>query len=151
MIETTDYWLIDNKIIFKPKFNSSLGVYDHILSQCNELVFSNYDDVLICVETLNKYTNKYHKNFKTSKFYQKVQLPTNLTSLTFGYDFNQTVNLPQNLSQFKLANKKQQDEILLLFLSPKNYFLNILLILYHKLINQLPTFSTEAINGFGFG
>ena len=61
--ETIDYWLFDNKIIFKPKFNSSLGTYDELLSQCNELVFSNYDDVLICIETDNKFINKYRKNY----------------------------------------------------------------------------------------
>ena len=53
MLETKNYWILDNKFIFKPKFNSSIDTYYNLISNCDELIFSNYDDINSCIETNN--------------------------------------------------------------------------------------------------
>jgi hypothetical protein len=35
MIETDDYWIIDEQFIFKPHFDLSIDVYKNIISQYN--------------------------------------------------------------------------------------------------------------------
>ena len=62
MIETNDYWILDNKLIFKPKFNESIEKYYDLISNYDTLIFSNYNDVNICIETNNKY--EYKRNCK---------------------------------------------------------------------------------------
>ena len=47
MIEINDYWIIDNKIIFKPKFNSEIEIgdqYFNLIAQSEELIFLDSDD-----------------------------------------------------------------------------------------------------------
>ena len=88
MLETSDYWIQDNKFIFKPEFNSSIQVYIDLISQSNELIFSNYDDINICIKTNNNYDYNYRKNYQRSKFNQKIKLPEKLLNLTFGHYFN---------------------------------------------------------------
>ena len=100
-METKDYWIYENKIIFKPKFNAKLDNYFDIISKYNELIFSNYDDYNITIKTNNRYYREYDKNYKLSKFNQQVIIPQNVTHLTFGYYFNQKVNLP-NIKYIKL-------------------------------------------------
>jgi hypothetical protein len=97
MIETNDYWIIEDQFIFKPHFNLSIDVYKNIISQYNKLVFSDYDDVYACIKTNNEYDNKYSNNFIGSKFNQEVDLPLNLVHINFGYRFDQKVDLPPNL------------------------------------------------------
>ena len=76
MIESNDYWIIENKIIFKPEFNLSLSTYDKLLCEYNELVFSDYNNVIMCVETTNKYSYNYNMNYKKSLF-NKIKLNRN--------------------------------------------------------------------------
>ena len=97
MIETSDYWIQDNKFIFKPEFNSSVQVYIDLISELDELIFSNYDDVNICVGTNNKYDENYKKNYKQSKFNCQVELPKKLLGLSFNWEFNRQVELPKKL------------------------------------------------------
>ena len=97
MIETKDYWIIEDQFIFKPHFDSSINVYKNIIQQYNKLVFSDYDDVYICIETNNKYDYEYSGNFIKSKFNHQVNLLLNLTHITFGFNFNSQVDLPLNL------------------------------------------------------
>jgi hypothetical protein len=108
MIKTHEYWLIENKIIFKPKFNSSLDIYDNLLCKCNELIFSNYHDLQICIETSNKFFDKYDANYSGSKFNQIANLPSKIISLTFGDSFNQQVNLPSNLTHVTFGDDFNQ-------------------------------------------
>src|SRR3990167_7270854 len=93
-----DYWIYENKIIFKPHFNNKLDNYLDIISKCNELIFSNYDDYNITIKTNNEYCNEYNKNYKYSIFNQQVIIPQNVTHLTFGCCFNQQVIIPQNVT-----------------------------------------------------
>jgi hypothetical protein len=97
MIETNDYWIIEDQFIFKPHFDSSIDVYKNIIQQYNKLIFSDYDDVYICIKTNNKFDSKYSDKYLESKFNQIIDLPPNLTYLSFGNYFNQKVDLPQNL------------------------------------------------------
>ena len=111
MIETLDYWIVDNKFIFKPEFNKSIIKYIDVISNCDTLVFSNYDDVNICIQT-NDFDKKNYDNYKGSKFNQEVKLPENITQITFGESFNQKVILPENLTQITFGNCFNQKVIL---------------------------------------
>ncbi len=62
------------------------------------LIFSNYDDVDICIEPNNLYDIQYSNNYKCSKFNQKILLQVNLTYLTFGDKFNQPIKLYNSLT-----------------------------------------------------
>jgi hypothetical protein len=95
-----DYIIIDDTIIFYPDFNNSLSNYMDIVCKYNKLIFSNYDDPLICIETNNESNEKYYYcNYKSNKFNQIVDwTSSNLTHLTFGWHFNQIVNLTPNIT-----------------------------------------------------
>src|SRR3990167_1116873 len=103
MMETEDYWIYENKIIFKPDFNTKLDDYFDIITKYNELIFSNYDDCDITIKTNNIWCYEYMKNYKSSMLNQQIIIPKNVTHLTFGYDFNhnQHINL-QNIKYIKL-------------------------------------------------
>ena len=97
-METKDYWIYKNKIIFKPDFNAKLDDYQDIIIKYNELIFSDYDDYNITIKTNNEYQEEYIKNYKSSKFNQEITITENVTHLTFGGNFNQQVIIPQNVT-----------------------------------------------------
>ena len=101
------YWIYEDYFIFKPEFNDELNIYQNMIMKCKRLIFSNYDDYKICIETNNKCKEKYNNNYKVSKF-NKVLGDTfnhliNLRQLTFGCCFNQ----PLENSLDKLINLQQ--------------------------------------------
>ena len=55
-----NYWIIDDWLIFKPKFNEELDKYYDIINKYKKIIFSNYNDPLIAIETNNKYNSKYN-------------------------------------------------------------------------------------------
>ena len=59
MTEIIDYWILDDIIIFKPKFNNVLDDYVEIISKYDKLIFSNYDCPKICTHTNNDYNSNY--------------------------------------------------------------------------------------------
>ena len=69
-METKDYWIYKNKIFFKPNFNDKLDNYLDIITNYNEIIFSNYDNYNISIKTNNKHFYKYHKNYESSNFNQ---------------------------------------------------------------------------------
>jgi hypothetical protein len=73
-----DYWICNDAIIFTPNFNSKLINYTDILNKYNKLIFSNYDDPLICIETNNKYKEIYHTNYEENIFNQLINIPTSI-------------------------------------------------------------------------
>ena len=95
-----NYWIVDDWLIFKPKFNEELTDYYDIINQCKKIMFSNYDDPLILIETNNQYKYEYEKNYIKSEFNQEIDLLNNinLTYLTFGDDFNQEIDLSNNIN-----------------------------------------------------
>ena len=98
------YWIVDDKLIFKPEFNEELDNYYDVISQYNSLIFSNYNDSLITIKTNNKYNDKYENNYKCSKFNKKIKLTSNITYLSFGFFFgfcfNQPLKLTKNITHF---------------------------------------------------
>ena len=89
---------ITNKdtIIFAPEYNKKLNI--ELISNYTELIFSN---CALCNELFIKYKNNDLDNLKYlgSKFNQPIpNLPPNLTHLTFGDDFNKSLDyLPNGL------------------------------------------------------
>src|SRR3990167_10304600 len=86
-MKTTDYWIYKNKIIFKPNFNDKLDNYFNIISNYDELIFSNYDNYNIAIETNNTYCKDYKENYKLSKFNQQIIIPAKVNHLTFCFFF----------------------------------------------------------------
>ena len=109
-----DYWIYENKIIFKPEFNDKLDNYFDIISKYNELIFSNYDNYNITIKTNNEYNEyyeEYSENYKSSEFNQQVKIPENITHLTFGDCFNQPVIIPENVTHLTFDNCFNQQVI----------------------------------------
>ena len=89
----SNYWIYENKVIFKPNFNDKLDNYFDIISKYNELIFSNYDNYNITIKTNNIYCDEYAQNNKKSIFNQQVNLP-NIKYI--GLDCN-NIDLIENL------------------------------------------------------
>ena len=96
-----DYITNKDTIIFSPNYNVLTDV--NLLSLYNKIIFSNYE---LNEELFEKYENLDFEYLKWigSKFNQKVELPENLTHLTFGENFNQKVELPVNLSHLTFGD-----------------------------------------------
>ena len=93
-MESEQYWIYEDYFIFKPKFYDEINIYQNQLVNYKKLIFSDYDDYKICIETNNKFKVKYyHSIFKDSKFNQplanSLDKLINLQQLTFGSYFNQ--------------------------------------------------------------
>ena len=111
-MEEKDYWIYENKIIFKPEFNDKLDNYLDIISKYNELIFSNYDDYNIEIETNGEYFHIYNNIYKKSKFNQSITIPENITHLIFGEKFNQLVTIPQNVTHLTFGHYFNQQVII---------------------------------------
>src|SRR3990167_3701518 len=111
-METQNYWIYKNKIIFKPEFNDKLDDYINIISEYDELIFSNYDDYNITIETNNTHFFKYNTNHTSSSFNHQVTIPENITHLIFGYDFNQQVTISQNVTNLTFGRMFNQQVII---------------------------------------
>ena len=61
------YWIIDDKLIFKPKFDEELEEYYNVIGQYNTLIFSNYDNPEITIKTDNKLEDRNYKNYKAAQ------------------------------------------------------------------------------------
>ena len=147
-----NYWIVDDLIIFKSEFNEELIDYYDIISKYSKIIFSNYNDMSIAIETNNNYEKKYKNKYVKSKFNKKIDLSKNinlthlilgeyfnkeidlsnninLTNLTFGYCFNQEVDLSNNIKLthliFGVEFNKEIDlskNINLTYLSFSSYF-----------------------------
>ncbi len=52
MIKTCDYWILENKFVFKPSFNKSINKYYNLIKNYDELIFSNYNDINFCIKKI---------------------------------------------------------------------------------------------------
>ena len=90
------YWIIADTIIFKPEFSHSLNNYVEIISQYKKIIFSNYNDSKITIETNNKHDNKYNNIMNLSKFNQPLSDSLsnliNLKQLNISSCFNQPLS-----------------------------------------------------------
>ena len=71
-MEDLPYWIINDTIIFKPEFNEPIDGFIQVISKYNKLIFSNYDDPYITMETNNTHCENYTSNFKKSKFNKRI-------------------------------------------------------------------------------
>jgi hypothetical protein len=101
----SDYYHVHNDIIIiKHDFNLSLNIKAEDANNCKKLIFNNYDNIDICIETNNMYYSKYDNNYMGSNFNRPLANSLNnlsqLTQLTFGTCFNRPLaNSLVNLSQ----------------------------------------------------
>jgi hypothetical protein len=97
-----DYWINENKIIFKPKFNKEL-TYDltNIISDFDELIFSNYNDLISEKETNNIFNNKYDLFYERLRFNKNINnLPNSLLSVDRGALFSKKIDyLPNSVTK----------------------------------------------------
>ena len=95
-----NYWIVDDWLIFKPKFNEELTDYYVIINQYKKIMFSDYNNPLISIETNNQYTDEYQTDTVFNIFNKKMDLSNNinLTYLTFESNFNQEIDLSNNIN-----------------------------------------------------
>lgn len=111
MIETKDFWIYNNIIIFKPEFNDSIEPYYNLISKYDSLIFSNISEPEMsfiknsigCLlyndeELYNLSKKNMTEILKKSVFNKQLSLPNNIKFLVFGFYFNQLINLPDNLT-----------------------------------------------------
>jgi len=91
-----NYWIVDDWLIFKPEFNDKLDEYYDMINKYNKIIFSNYNEHLIEIETNNRWIKNY---FLYSIFNQEINLSNNnnLTDLYLGHDFNKKIDLSNNI------------------------------------------------------
>ncbi len=97
LIETNDYTICNDTLIFKPEFNKRIDKYADLIQNYTQIIFSNYEDLEALFET-NRCLSKYINKFKQNQFNKQFKLNQNLTHLTFGHNFNQKIQLNQNLT-----------------------------------------------------
>jgi hypothetical protein len=54
-----NYWIHEDKFIFKPHFNEVINDYIEIIKYYKSLIFSNYADLKIFIRTNNLHEWKY--------------------------------------------------------------------------------------------
>ena len=64
----TKYLIKDGIMYFNYDFNEPLEDYTNIMKNCSQIIFSNYDDYVICIETKNIYIDTYYNNNKNYFF-----------------------------------------------------------------------------------
>jgi hypothetical protein len=101
----SNYYVLNDIVIIKYDFNNIINIKTQAF-QYKKLIFADYNDVNVCVETNNKYCDKYHVNYVCSKFNQPIANGFDnlfqLTHLTFGHKFNHPLsNSLDKLSQLK--------------------------------------------------
>ena len=88
---TKTYWIVDDTIIFKPKFNEYLDDYTQIISNYKTLYFSNYNDPHVALKNNNIFVQNSDNLFCGSLFNQPLNNTLsnliNLQELTVGFFF----------------------------------------------------------------
>jgi hypothetical protein len=99
-----NYWIVDDWLIFKPYFKEVLDDYYGIINKYKKIIFSDYDEPLIAIETNNIHESEKKNNYIINNFYQKIDLSNNinLTHLTFGKNFNQEIFILLNVKSLTL-------------------------------------------------
>ena len=100
------YYIDESTIIFNCKFNEPLGKYISIFKNVKQIIFSNYSDYEIYIQTKNIYNSKYNDKYKCSNFNYPIFNSLNnliqLEQLIFGFSFNYSLsNSLNNLTQLK--------------------------------------------------
>jgi hypothetical protein len=77
-LNSSEYSVIDDMIIIHWNVNKPIGTIDE---QFKKLIFSNYEDINLCIEYNNNYNKSNNKNWKGSLFNQPLTLTNFLTHL----------------------------------------------------------------------
>lgn len=94
MINTVNYWIHNNSLIFKPHFNEPLENFYQVVTDYETLIFANYNElnVINCID--NVYDAEVVDYIKTSKFnYPITKLHNNLKKLSLGFNYNKCISL----------------------------------------------------------
>lgn len=106
--ECDDYYLIENKLIFKYTFNKPLSDYYDIIKKKNieSIYFSNYNNYQSCIDNFNEHTNISERNYTKSVFNKDiVNLPYGVVNLFLGHSFkSKLVNLPSSIKIINCEN-----------------------------------------------
>jgi len=105
-----DYITKEDTIIFSPKFNKIIN--DKLLLNYKKVIFSDYELTYILFDNYEKFdyeNSGYEWCWDKSQFNQKINLPLNLTYITFGLSFNQKIELPQNLTHLTFGEWFNQE------------------------------------------
>lgn len=96
IIESENYWICGNILIFKPQFNNLANIQIQLDETFTEIIFSNYSNVKFVLGTNNTYQYKYHNFWSGSNFSQSIEHlllgAKNLKKLIFGYKFDCFLN-----------------------------------------------------------
>jgi hypothetical protein len=100
-----DYITNKDTIIFSPYYNETIA--KGLLEKYNNVIFSDYE---LNEDLFDAYENLDFKGLKLiySGFNKKVELPPNLTHLTFGWYFDIKVELPSNLTHLTFGDEFTQ-------------------------------------------
>jgi len=71
MIETEDYWIVDNILVFKPAFDGLLSSYEFDPEQYDRIIFSLYEDPLFAIQMDNERIRfeKYNCGFEQTDYW----------------------------------------------------------------------------------
>ena len=126
-MEYDKYWIYEDYFIFKPEFNEELDDYVELLLNYKKLIFSDYDDYKICIETNNKFEIKYCNNIylienmpnSIEELYlggcfdlELNNLPNSIKIISFHYnsEYNKELNnLPKSLEKLYLPKKYNKE------------------------------------------
>jgi hypothetical protein len=111
MLEPTDYTCYNSIVVVHYNIDKFID-FNLINGDFNKIIFSDYDDIEICIKINNMYDDEYYNNWTKSKFNQPIILTNNLTHLTFGYRFNQPIILTNNLTHLTFGYDFNQPIIL---------------------------------------
>ena len=108
-----NYWIVYGWLIFKPDFNDETIIYYDVINKYKKIMFSDYNNPLMAIESNNQFKDKYYGNYIKSNFNQKIDLSNNinLTHLNFGKEFNKKIDLTKyiNLTHLTFGWKFDQE------------------------------------------
>lgn len=67
-----NYWIHEKSLIFTPDFDEPLNKYFGLIKKSNKLIFSNYNDLDVCIKSNNCFSDNLN-NYNKSKFNKKFQ------------------------------------------------------------------------------
>ena len=90
------------------------SISNDLLLIYNKIIFSNYDlsDYLFFDYSNNDLKNLNNLIFFGSNFNEHIELPKNITHLTFCYSFNKSIVLPEKITHLTFGNNFNQPVVL---------------------------------------
>ena len=114
-METEDYWIYENKIIFRYNYNGDISQYYHIIDKYSEILFTNYDNIYKIINEHNMHYGEFPVKYimpYCSEFNQPIIISENITRITFGDRFNKIVSIHKNVTHLTFGNNFNQKIII---------------------------------------